>query len=246
MTPDSNGDVRAGVLSSPGSEVSDQAPHADECGTARRNHQSGGARRNRNTTYAAMVVKRSGVMVLPGMGAGDASTIAIRAALASQGYRVHRWNLGRNVPTPELQSALRSRFFDVAERYDEPVALVGWSLGGLYAHRLAEFAPNMVRSVITLGSPLNDGEQLPSLSVPTTSIYSRNDRVVSWARSLVDDRQPRHENVEVRSTHLTLGIDPSVMVVISDRLRRDPDQWKPFRTPPLMGVVYPGQPRSDG
>ena len=104
----------------------------------------------------------------------------------------------------------------------------------------------MVRSVITLGSPLNDGEQLPSLSVPTTSIYSRNDRVVSWARSLVDDRQPRHENVEVRSTHLTLGIDPSVMVVISDRLRRDPDRWKPFRTPPLMGAVYPGQPRSDG
>ena len=183
--------------------------------------------------------------MLPGMGAGDTSTVAIRSTLASQGYRVHKWKLGQNLPTPQLQRALRSRFFDVAERYDEPIALVGWSLGGLYSHRLAEFAPQHVRSVITLGSPLNDGSRLPSLPVPTTSIYSRNDRVVSWSRSLVDDRKPRHENIEVRSTHLTLGIDPAVMLVISDRLRRKPDRWKPFRTPPLMGALYPGGASSD-
>jgi hypothetical protein len=185
------------------------------------------------------VAERIGVLVLPGMGATDRSTIAIRSTLVSQGYRVHRWKLGRNRPSPELQSALRSRFFDVAEQYDGPIALVGWSLGGLYAHRLTEFAPNLVRSVITLGSPLNDGTRLPSLPVPTTSIYSRNDRVVSWSRSLVDDRKSRHENIEVRSTHLTLGIDPAVMLVISDRLRKDPDRWKPFRAPSLMSAVYP-------
>jgi hypothetical protein len=191
------------------------------------------------TTYASRVAERIGVLVLPGMGAADRSTIAIRSTLASQGYRVHRWKLGRNQPSPELQSALRSRFFDVAEQYDGPIALVGWSLGGLYAHRLTEFAPNLVRSVITLGSPLNNGTRLPSLPVPTTSIYSRNDRVVSWSKSLVDDRKPRHENVEVRSTQLTLGIDPAVMLVISDRLRKDPDRWKPFQAPSLMSAVYP-------
>lgn len=185
------------------------------------------------------MAERIGVLVLPGMGTADRSTIAIRSTLASQGYRVHRWKLGRNRPSPELQSALRSRFFDVAEQYDGPIALVGWSLGGLYAHRLTEFAPNLVRSVITLGSPLNDGTRLPSLPVPTTSIYSRNDRVVSWSKSLVDDRKPRHENIEVRSTHMTLGIDPAVMLVISDRLRKDPDRWKPFQTPSLMGAVFP-------
>jgi pimeloyl-ACP methyl ester carboxylesterase len=191
-------------------------------------------------TYPLGVAERVGVLVLPGMGASDRSTIAIRLTLASQGCRVHRWKLGRNRPTPELQSALRSRFFDVAERYESPIALVGWSLGGLYAHRLTEFAPNLVRSVITLGSPLNEGTRLPSLPVPPTSIYSRKDRVVSWSKSLVDARIPRHENVEVRSTHLTLGIDPAVMLVISDRLRTDPDCWKPFQAPPLMGPVYPG------
>ena len=183
---------------------------------------------------------RVGVLVLPGLGGSDRSTVAIRTTLASQGYRVHRWKLGRNRPSPQLQSALRSRFFDVAERYSEPIALVGWSLGGLYAHGLTQFAPNLVRSVITLGSPLNDGgTKLPSLPVPTTSIYSKKDRIVPWSRSIVDDRAARHENIEVRSTHLTLGIDPAVMLVISDRLRRDPDRWKPFRTPPLMRAVYP-------
>lgn len=181
-----------------------------------------------------------GVLVLPGLGASDVSTVPIRSALAAQGYRVHRWKLGQNRPTPELQSALRSRFFDVAERYEAPIALVGWSLGGLYAHRLTEFAPNLVRSVVTLGSPLNEGgNRLPSLPVPTTSIYSKNDRIVPWSRSLVDDSAHRHENVEVRSTHLTLGIDPAVMFVINDRLRRAPDRWKPFRIPPLMKAIYP-------
>ncbi len=167
--------------------------------------------------------------------------MAIRGSLASQGHRVHRWNLGRNRPTPDLVDALRGRFFDLVERYDEPIAIVGWSLGGLYAHRLAEFAPNHVRSVITLGSPLSEGNRLASLPVPTTSVYSQSDRVVPWARSLVDERKPRHENIEVRSTHFTLGIDPAVMLVIGDRVRRDPERWKPFKPPSLLGAVFPNR-----
>ena len=75
--------------------------------------------------------------------------------------------------------------------------------------------------------------------MPTTSVYSRNDRVVHWQRSLIDERAPRHENIEVRSTHFTLGFDPAVMAVIGDRVRRDPDRWKPFRPPPLMGAAFP-------
>jgi len=182
------------------------------------------------------------VLVLPGLAGSDRSTAVIRGALASQGHRVHRWNLGTNRPSPELSEALRSRFFDLAERYDEPLSIVGWSLGGLYAHRLAEFAPNHVRSVITLGSPLNDGRRFARLPVPTTSIYSKNDRIVPWSRSLVEERAARHENIEVRSTHLTLGIDPAVMLVISDRVRRDPDRWKPFQVPPLLRPVFPRRP----
>lgn len=186
---------------------------------------------------------RTDVLVLPGLAAGDLSTAAIRSSLAAQGHRVHRWNLGRNHPTPELHDALKSRFFDLIEQCKRPIALVGWSLGGLYAHRLATFAPYDVRCVITMGSPLNGSrDELASLDVPTTSIYTRSDRIVPWTRSVVDVREPRHENIEVRSTHVTLGIDPFVLLVIGDRVRTDPDRWKPFRAPPLLGGAYPQPP----
>jgi dienelactone hydrolase len=188
------------------------------------------------------VIERVGVLVLPGLAAGDGSTVGIRSALTAQGHRVHRWNLGRNRPTPELSDALRSRFLDLVERHDQPIAIVGWSLGGLYAHRLAEFAPNHVRSVITLGSPLNDGNRLPTLPVPTTSVYTKNDSVVPWSRSLVDDRKPRHENIEVRGNHFTLGVDPAVLLVISDRVRREPDRWRPFNAPRFMRAAFPNRP----
>ena len=187
---------------------------------------------------------RARVLVLPGLAASDRSTIAIRASLLSQGHRVHGWNLGRNPgPTADIVEGLRSRLFDLAERDDEPIALVGWSLGGLYAHRLADFAPNKVRAVITMGSPLGDGHHRPSLRVPTASIYSRNDRVVGWQRSLVDESAPRHENIEVRSTHFTLGFDPAVLWVVGDRVRGDPDEWKPFRAPALLASAFPNRAR---
>ena len=35
------------------------------------------------------------------------------------------------------------------------VSLVGWSLGGIYARDLALHAPDMVRYVVTLGSPFS-------------------------------------------------------------------------------------------
>ena len=40
---------------------------------------------------------RHAVIVLPGLGADDRSTVAIRGFLSSLGYDVHGWSLGRNV-----------------------------------------------------------------------------------------------------------------------------------------------------
>lgn len=178
-------------------------------------------------------------LILPGLAASDRSTVALRSSLEWQGVRAHRWNLGTNRPTPELSDALRRRFFDLVERAGRPIALVGWSLGGLYAHRLAAFSPNNVRCVVTLGSPLAHDGPAPRLQVPTTSVYSRRDRVVPWHSSLVDDGAPRHENIEVRGSHFTLGFDPAVMALIGDRVRRDPERWQPFRPPMLIGPAFP-------
>jgi predicted homoserine dehydrogenase-like protein len=41
--------------------------------------------------------RRQGVIVLPGWGADDRSTVAIRRFLATLGYDVHGWNRGHNI-----------------------------------------------------------------------------------------------------------------------------------------------------
>lgn len=185
-------------------------------------------------------MSRTRVLVLPGLAASDTSTTVMRSVLKAQGHKAHGWRLGRNEgPTDETVGQLRARLRELAERDGESIALVGWSLGGLYSHWLARSDPTLVRSVITLGSPLARQGPRPSLPVPTTSVYSRNDNVVPWRASVVDDTIFGHENVEVRSPHLGLGFDPAVLHVISDRLRRPVSRWKPFRPPLWMKPAFP-------
>jgi pimeloyl-ACP methyl ester carboxylesterase len=98
------------------------------------------------------------VLVLPGLLAGDGSTLLLRRLLRSLGYDAHGWRLGRNYGThSDLEvgagPAIASRLREVAEVSKRPVSLIGWSLGGLYARELARHHPSIVRQVITLGSP---------------------------------------------------------------------------------------------
>src|SRR4051794_38075708 len=101
---------------------------------------------------------------------------------------------------------MRRRLEEINERHGRTVSLVGQSLGGIYARALAREHPELVRQVISLGSPyrmtdgdrsgaqraweryrhLHDGEfafmdlleqDRPALRVPATSIYSRTDGV---------------------------------------------------------------------
>jgi pimeloyl-ACP methyl ester carboxylesterase len=154
------------------------------------------------------------VLVLPGFTANDRSTGALRGTLRSQGYWTHGWGLGRNLgPTPEVVEGLFNRLVAVHERHGRKVSVVGWSLGGMYARAMARALPDMVRQVITLGSPfrLREGgdsnvsrlyeqvsgrhvertaeamipeHELPPLPVPTTAIYTRTDGVVHWSNCI--------------------------------------------------------------
>lgn len=184
--------------------------------------------------------RRQPVLVLPGFSAGDGSTLAIRADLARRGHPVHGWGLGRNVgPTESIITGLRSRFADLVERYDTPVALVGWSLGGVYAWSLANRNPDQVRSIVTLGSPLRStGIGHPPAPIPVTSIWSRWDNVVASADSTIE-AGPRAENIEVRATHLTLGVDPFVLAAVADRMASDGRDWAPFRPNWPFTAAYP-------
>lgn len=211
---------------------------------------------------------RHPVLVLPGFLAGDPSTAPLRSVLRGQGYWVHGWHLGRNLgPTPEIVDGLIDRLAMLHERHEAPVSLIGWSLGGIYARRLARRFPERVRQVITLGSPfridpdtnrstvsglydrlrpthaVTIDHDLPgmdggSLEVPATSIYTRTDGVVRWWQCL-ESVGPERENIEVRGSHSGLGFNPAAIIAISDRLAQPVGEWRPFRPPPGLGHQYP-------
>jgi poly(3-hydroxyalkanoate) synthetase len=52
------------------------------------------------------------------------------------------------------------------------------------------------------------------ITVPITAIYTRNDGVVAW-QACIDRTSPQVEHVEVRSTHLGLGVDPEVFRIVA-------------------------------
>lgn len=186
---------------------------------------------------------RRPVLVLPGFAASDNSTLVLRAQLRALGHPVHGWGLGRNEgPSEDLRLALAERFDELFERRGQPVSLIGWSLGGVYALALARRSPERVRHVIALGSPMRDAlDAAPDpLDMPITSIWSRQDGVVSWRRSAID-AGPRRENIEVRSGHITLGFDPLVLAAVTDRLAQPSDRWTPYRPPSWLAPAYPSR-----
>ena len=168
------------------------------------------------------------VLVLPGLGGGDGSTLPIRWFLDRLGYETHGWGLGTNTgPSRRLSADLVELVATLAEK--RRVSIVGWSLGGVYASGLAAYAPRRVRQIITLGSPLRAATTVPS-HIPATSIYSRSDAIVPWQASQLP-AGPRRENIEVRGSHLGLGHNPSVLVIVADRLALADNGWAPFRPP---------------
>ncbi|MFI5285732.1 MAG: esterase/lipase family protein [Candidatus Dormibacteria bacterium] len=210
------------------------------------------------------------VLVLPGLLAEDASTATMRAYLRSLGYEVHGWRLGRNLgPTAAILAGMRGRLDELHRRSGKSVSLVGWSLGGIFGRELARSRPELVRQVITLGSPFGltaaadsradatyrrlgvlhvSPDSLPSreglsrpIPVPTTAVYSRLDGVVPW-QACMNPPGRRRENVAVYSSHLGMGHNAAVLWVIADRLASPDGAWQPFRPPSLARHLFPERP----
>jgi pimeloyl-ACP methyl ester carboxylesterase len=207
------------------------------------------------------------VLVLPGLLATDSSTAVLRRFVERLGYPSAGWSLGRNRgPTRRVVQELPRLLERVAGRRQQPVSIVGWSMGGIFARRLALRSPELVRQVITLGSPFGAGADrlgrspgerayrrlsarhvadgvYPAatadelrLPVPTTAVYSRWDGIVDW-RECRQPRGPRAESIGVTASHLGLGHHPAVLWIVADRLAQDPGGWRPFAAP---GRVGPG------
>jgi pimeloyl-ACP methyl ester carboxylesterase len=194
------------------------------------------------------------VLVFPGLGAPDFTTLPLRNFLRARGYTPYEWEQGLNLgPRDGVLQRCRERAHEIYQKHGELVSLVGWSLGGVYAREIAKELPGQTRCVITLGTPFNghprannawwlyervSGHRLDEADeliqqvrkpppVPTTSIYSRTDGVVSWQCSLNDD-SPLSENIGVQASHLGMGMNPLVLYAVADRLAQKPGQWQRF------------------
>lgn len=204
------------------------------------------------------------VLVLPGLLASDASTLPIRGLLNRLGFASHPWELGMNRgPVNGVIGKLSKRVRDLSRNSGRKVSLVGWSMGGAMAHGLALAMPDRVRSVITMGSPLDghphstnawrvfeqvsglkaDDEHLHELMgltplVPTTNILSKSDGIVHWRSSMLPP-SALSETIEVSASHLGLGVNPAVLWMIAERLAQAEGEWRPFvRSSPWRSFLF--------
>ena len=164
------------------------------------------------------------VMVIPGFMASDRTTGRIRRSLDQAGFVSMSWGLGRNRGVQaDIFERMDARFATLPE---EPVTLIGWSLGGLVAREYAKHAAHRVAKVITLGSPFSGdmrannawrayeiiaGHSVDNLPidvtlnkkppVPTTAFWSARDGVVSGAsaRGLPDEAD---QQIELDCSHM--------------------------------------------
>ncbi len=184
------------------------------------------------------------VLVMPSLFRPDSQMRNLRGLLTRLGYLAQGWGLGPNWgPTPALMAGAMERLEHLAAQYG-PVAVIGFSMGGLFARWLAHRATPSVQQVITVGSPIRDplhsscipramlsamwyGQDLAALAqnvgedlpVPSTSLFSRRDGVVAWSSCCT--QSTRHQNVEVDCHHVLMPQNPEVFRQIAAHLTRN-------------------------
>ncbi|HYD95746.1 MAG TPA: alpha/beta fold hydrolase [Noviherbaspirillum sp.] len=201
------------------------------------------------------------VVVFPGLATGDMTTLVLRNFLKDRGYATFAWEQGLNRgPRPGVIEACMQRVRQLHREHGRKVSLVGWSLGGIYAREIAKELPDHVRTVITLGTPFSghpkatnawrlyefasgqrveDDPRLTTLKrtppVPTTSILSRTDGVVAW-KCCIERETERSENIEVHASHLGMGMNPTALYAVADRLAQPEGQWQRFDRNGIKGL----------
>lgn len=184
------------------------------------------------------------VMVIPGFYGGEWSILPIKYFLRRQGHHAHSWGQGMNRGELEvLHNQVVSRLRLLHERHEEPIDLVGWSLGGIYARELARLCPDSVRQVVTLGSPVMGGPRVTALhrlaglfdwdveqierdmaarhdipiTCPVHAIYSRLDGIVNW-QACIDHWSPQVTHHEVSASHIGMGFSAEVLTLVNSLL----------------------------
>lgn len=185
------------------------------------------------------------VLMIPGFMASDHRMEHMRRTLELAGYRAYGWGQGRNFGTKaDSRERLDARIDEIINETGQPVTLVGWSLGGLFAREYAKYAATKVRAVVTLGSPFSGDpranhawrfyemiarhsvdnppfacvrEQKPP--VPTVALWSRRDGVIA-PDAAAGRAGERDRAVEVDCTHMGFVGSPEGINAVCATLAR--------------------------
>ncbi|WP_353229706.1 alpha/beta hydrolase [Novosphingobium sp.] len=176
------------------------------------------------------------VMLLPGFGTHPLRMRRLGHVLAAAGHRVADWGLGFNFgPDADRFDRLCERVVTMARREGQPLVLIGWSLGGLFAREIAHRHPDAVAMVITMGSPFSGDRRANNAwrayqlitghlvdappvgdrcfgvkpPVPTVALWSPRDGIVS-PRSSCGRPGERDRALAMRCTHLGFASHPDV------------------------------------
>ncbi|WP_279349126.1 esterase/lipase family protein [Erythrobacter litoralis] len=186
------------------------------------------------------------VMLLPGFGAHPVRMRWMARELEKAGHTVKRWGQGYNLgATEDRFRKVEERLIALADRVEEPIVLVGWSLGGVMARELAKAHPNIVGKVVTLGSPFsgnpraNNGwrayqaiaghrvdepefEANPSEKPPveTVALWSPRDGIVH-PRSACGRPGERDRAVALRCTHMGFVLTREAVTAVLSELDAD-------------------------
>lgn len=203
-------------------------------------------RRRQGAIAEHAAVRPQPVMLLPGFGAHPMRMRRMQLALEAAGHAVFEWGLGFNLgPTEENFAFLMRRVGSLARTQGQPVALVGWSLGGLFAREIARRQPESVNRVITLGTPFSGDRRAnnawrayqlitghpvdePPIEcdfaakppVPTTALWSPRDGVVA-PRCACGWPGERDRAIAVRCNHLAFASDAGVIALVLRELDRE-------------------------
>ena len=141
---------------------------------------------------------------------------------------------------------LEERLQQVSDHYGTRVALVGWSLGGLYAREVAKRHPDIISKIITMGSPFSGSPRANNVwrayqaitghrvdeapieadlaakpPVETIALWSPADGAIA-PRSAAGQPGERDRAIALRCTHAGFTYTPESIFAVLAELDREP------------------------
>ncbi|MEP3051045.1 MAG: alpha/beta fold hydrolase [Erythrobacter sp.] len=185
------------------------------------------------------------VMVLPGFMTHPVRMRFMTQHLDRAGHHTKRWGQGFNFgPTEENFAQLEERLLGLYEQAGEPIVLLGWSLGGVFARELAKKQPHAVAKVITMGSPFSGdprsnnvwrvyqlvtGHQVDNPPVvedvaakppvETVAMWSPRDGMIA-PRAACGMAHERDRAIALRCTHIGFSYSKEAIVAVLEELER--------------------------